>query len=112
MEEDSSDVVKINGEGRAMINKVSRWKKFGGEYIQVQGGSRKEMEKFLVGLKSCEEIINFNEWKIGNEKDKGMNERRENMEKKVKQERVEKMKVRKKRKMHIRSKMKEMWKRK
>lgn len=61
MEEDSSDVVKINGEGRAMINKVSRWKKFGEEYIQVQGGSRKEMEKFLVGLKSCEEIINFNE---------------------------------------------------
>lgn len=61
MEEDSSDVVKINGEGRAMINKVSRWKKFGGEYIQVQGGSRKEMEKFLIGLKNCEEIINFNE---------------------------------------------------
>lgn len=28
MEEDS-DVVKINGEGRAMINKVSRWKKLG-----------------------------------------------------------------------------------
>lgn len=28
MEEDS-DVVKINGEGRAMINKLSRWEKLG-----------------------------------------------------------------------------------
>lgn len=29
------------------------------------------MEKFLIGLKSCEEIINFNEWKIGNERNRG-----------------------------------------
>lgn len=52
MEEDS-DVVKINGEGRAMINKVSRWEKLGRD-IGI-GWIAKGNGEILVGL-NCEKL--------------------------------------------------------
>lgn len=79
------------------------------------------MEKFLIGL-NYEKIINFNEWKIGNERVKRWRIEDEQKERKYGKNEESKVGESEKdesweeketsRKMYIRNKMKEMWKRK